>query len=215
MIEKYEKDLENAKVARDDYYDNFYAPKISEKHNAEAALDEAIENLTLRRAEEAELVEKVLAAWRKQSGVKEQLAKIRDSVSFKYATREVATGATTTTVENNSFLLVSVSVPNDEEFANDLLGKIKEITPEYVEKNIEKLTGKVEVECSLMSTFSGVGNLNSSGLIKNIVLYALVLGIAMFALLCLIIIGGNFLKPIFGKKNNAKEEAEEKELANV
>ena len=122
-------------------------------------------------------------------------------------------GSSTSQVENYNFIKVTVFVPNDEEFAAELLGNIKAITPAFVENNIEKLTGEVEVECTLMSTFSDVDDLNGGGMIKNAVTYALVAAVAVFALTCIIIIGKNLIVMIFAAdaEEKAESEAEQKD----
>lgn len=212
-IKEYEIELKRATEAKENYYSETYAPMIAAKYKAEVAYKEATDALDEARRSEEKLVEKVLSAWRSSDAVQKNLKSIYDGVSFAYATREVKSGSSTSQVENYNFIKVTVFVPNDEEFAAELLGNIKAITPAFVENNIEKLTGEVEVECTLMSTFSDVDDLNGGGMIKNAVTYALVAAVAVFALTCIIIIGKNLIVMIFAAdaEEKAESEAEQKD----
>ena len=216
-IAEYEAAVAKAAADQESYYTETYFPMIEKKLAAEYDLKSATDALDEALRAEEELVEKVLASWRTQASVQKKLSDIYDGVRFSYALREVRNGNNVSLVENPNFIVATVLVQNDEDFANELLAKIKSISPEIIENNIEQLTGEVDVNCTLMSTFSTVEVVNGGGMIKDAIVYALVAAIAAFALICIVIIGKNLIKMIFASDDDAEiaEEAKEEEYTNV
>ena len=205
-IKECEDALQKIAEIKDDFLSKTYYPLLEKKSRVELAFKDATDALNDARRNEEELVGKVLSDWRSSAAVQESLKKIHDSVSFSYGTGEGATPA-----ENYNFIVVTVLVPSDEDYAANLLGKIKSIAPDFIENNIEDLTGEVEVDCTLMSTFSAVGDLNDSGIVKTALIYALVAAVAIFALTCIVIIGINLVKKIFAVDDEQKAESETKQ----
>ncbi len=213
-IAYYEKELEKAAAERNAYYESTYAPAVASKLEAEKKLAEATELVNKTRKAEDELVEKVLAPWRELDGVKEELADVYESLRYNYSVREIKSGSSKSEVENINFLVITVDVTGDEEFAALILERVKAVAPAFIEKNIEKFTDEIDVECTLISPFSEITDTSEKSFLKEGLTYAIVAAVAAFAIVCVIIVAINLAKRfgIFDNKNalvEQKEEAEE------
>ena len=64
---------------------------------------------------------------------------IMRSVSFKYAKVVDQSSVETAENQNAAFLIITVSVDGDEETADLIIDRIKAVTPDFVEKSLEKM----------------------------------------------------------------------------
>lgn len=208
-IAEYEQKLAEAEQAWQDYKTNVYDPAIEYKleinqknHLISRALNDA-------RKLADELVEKVVSTWREKEEVRTLVATIQDSVTYEY-TKILDNSAADQKVENQntSFLVISVAVPQNDEVAQQIVEMIKERTPSFVEKEVERLTGVAEANCTLTSTFVESSEIGDTSPIKNAIIFAAVGAVAAIAVACVVIIVYNLLpedlRPAKKEKKNKK-----------
>ena len=190
-IAEYEEKLAVASAAKDEYEKSTYNPAIKNKLELEEKAAKASELVKNTRKESEELTEKLVSKWRKNKEVSKEIQKVSQSVKFEFATREVNNGNATVDVDNSIFLIISVATSEGEEFAEKVVESIKTITPGFMEKNIERLTGATEPYCTLISTLSTSHNLDAKDMIKNAIVFAVLGGAIACVVFCGIVIMKN------------------------
>lgn len=208
-IAEYEQALAEAEKAWKEYKTNVYDPAVAYKRELDEKNFFAKRNLTDARKLADELVEKVVSKWRNNDEVKSLVSSIQTSVTYQY-TKILDNSAADQKVENQntSFLVISVSVAKDSELANKIVEMIKDRTPSFVEKEVERLTGVAEADCTLTSTFVESRNLVESSFVKNVVIFGIIGAVAAVVVACAIIIVYNILpedlRPAKKEKKNKK-----------
>ncbi len=208
-------ELEAIAGKRTAYENDVYNPLIQEKLKAELELHNAILDMEEKRIEAEEKSEKLLSAWRTDEEVRYKLSVIKKSITFDYAsvsaTKDADAGAKTT---NTAFLLISVDIYESEELAKELVRKIMTITPDFVEKDIERFTDTNEAKCTLISTFSDANELSAESLVKNIIIYGGIFAIVSILIVAFIVVCKELIRDNSDddkgiKKNDKKQIAEE------
>ncbi len=172
-VAELEAELEAAKNERDEYSANEYFPIVQKKLKMEQDIDSADIDLKEKREEAEEKAEKLLASWRENEEIKEKISVIRKSVKYEYAKiLDDKSGSADVNNLNQAFLVVSLSISNNRELANEILTAIKEKLPDYAEKNIEIITDTDDAECKIVSTFASIESSASSNTVSNAVTYA-------------------------------------------
>lgn len=201
-IAEYEQKLADAEAAWKKYKTEVYDPAIAAKVALEKEYFIARRTLVDARKIADTEVEEVVSAWRENKEVQEMVAIIQSSVQYDY-TKIIDNLKAEEKVENQntSFLVISVSVPRDEETAQKIVDMIKERTPLFVEKEVERLTGAAEAQCTLTSTFVEATEEGELSLIKGVVFGGAIGAILSFALVCAFVIAKNFIPAdLFPKK---------------
>lgn len=210
-VEALEKGLESARVARDNYANEYYYPATKKRVEMEESINIARLNAKETRELAQEEAEKVLAPWRMQDTVRKKVEKIRKSITYEYARFIDDEHLEEMDNQNKAFLIINISVDNDEELANEIIVSIMNRLPDYVEKKVEVLTGTNEVQCSLVSTFASVESSISDTLIKNIIIFAFVAAVLSVVVVIAVVV----LKNMFGnektKSDNMTKEEERSE----
>ncbi len=211
MIAEYEKQLDAAAKARDSYKAEKYDPAVAKNQEINEAYFLSIRALDDARKSSDELVEKVVAPWRNNEENKALVNLIRQSVTYNYA-KIVDSENSVDSKENQNiaFLEISVSVAGDEELASRIVDLIKSRTPDFVEKNIERLTGNIEPQCTLISTFVTSDDISESSLTKDIVIYAVVFAVVAAVMTCAVIIVKGLLPADLFEKKEKKDKIEKK-----
>ena len=211
QVQFLEKELEKARIARDAYKKSAYEPAMLEKIEWDARYSTISNKLTDTRENAETLVSDLLEDWRKNYAIKEKVSKIASSLSFSYdipgddssiIDKETVTTPNKEEDKEYSFLKVYVSVAGDEELAAFIIQRLKEILPEYTEKNIEKFGGGYAPQCVLMSPFSQVSELDMTEAVTSTVLAAVIAFVLTAAVVCLAILGKEW-----SKRMKAEEEA--------
>ena len=193
-IKEYEQKLAAASDAKHAYEESTYNPAVQEKLAAEKEMAEASVELKETRELAAELTEKVLRTWRENEDVQRKISLIQSGVSFEYEKIVSKTNSTTTENDNFAFLTISIAIPEDEEFAAEIAEKIKQNSPLFIEKTIERLTGMAKATCTIISPYSSVENLDAKGLVIKVGLIGAAAGIVALAGTCFVIILVNMTK---------------------
>lgn len=211
-IAEYEQKLAEAEAAWKKYKTEVYDPAVAAGLVLEEEYFAAKRNLSdLRKAAE-EKVELIVSEWRNDIEVQKLVSIIQKSVTYEYI-KIIDNEKADEKVENQntSFLVISVSVPRDEETAEKIVEMIKERTPTFVEREVERLTGAVDARCKLTSTFVKSRAVDGTSLVKNVVLGGAVGAVLGFALVCVVVILKNLLPAdLFPKKEkkNSKKPTE-------
>lgn len=214
QVAKYEALLAKVEAERNEYKTNVYDVKIAEKLELEQNMAIAKRLVTDTRREEEIALEKVLSPWREKDSVREMVALIQDSVSYEYAKIIDDVATNTEENQNSAFLIINVDVNENEANAEYVIDRLKARTPAFVEKNIERLTGANEPQCTLISTFVETHRTDDNGLVMSAVVYGVIGAIVLVAFASIVIIVKGVLPDdIFAKKEKKpkKAKAAEKE----
>ena len=177
MIAVYEEKLLAAEKAKNDYYNEYYSKAQAQKVFLQTELAEAKDLVDQKKMAADTAVEKVLAEWRKDPEVENQILTIMESTTYEYFDSNIPKADETKETEafNKGYVKILISVPEDEEFANKLVDCFQIHLCDYVEEQLEYVTGEVEVECVLVDPVVTVVRTPDS-LVPSIVKYAAVFG---------------------------------------
>ena len=212
-VEALEKDLESARVARENYAKEYYYPATKKRVEMEESINIARTNVKETREFAEEAAEKVLAPWREQEEVRKKVDQIRKFVTFEYArfVENEKLDEQGMDNQNQAFLIVKISVDKDEELANEILVSIMNRLPDYVEKSVESLTGINEVKCNLVSTFASIESSLSDTLFKNIIIFAFVAALLSAVVVIAVVIFKNMFGDEKAKSDNKTKEEKRSE----
>jgi hypothetical protein len=206
-IKEYEQKLADASAAKRAYEESTYNPALQSKLEAEKEMAESSVELKEARERSEELVEKVLRPWRENEDVQRKISLIQNGVSFEYEKIVSKTNSTTTENDNYSFLTVSIAISDDEEFVAEIAEKVKQNTPLFVEKTIERLTGLAEANCVIISPYSNVSNLDANGFVVTTARVSAVAGFLALAGTCFIVILSHMTKAYLASTPKDEDES--------
>lgn len=193
MIETYEEEVKKADEAKRAYYEDYYAPARDKKVLLQTELAQTKDKLTLAKKAFREAAEKVLAPWRNDAKNKSKILRIADCVSYEYF--QLASDASVAAGDKNEldedqlkkgYIKVSISVPQDEKFANELVDRFRLRLADNVESFLESYTGAVEVSCEFIDPIISVERV-PNGLLPGVVKNGIVFGgvaVVLTYLLC-------------------------------
>lgn len=119
------------------------------------------------------------------------LRAVKNSMSFSYK-QDGSMEIDATDTESRSFIYVSVKVLEtevfDKEFTRTLIERIQTVVPELVETKMYKPDGYEKTGCSLVSLYPVVELLNANYAVTETIKFALLLGVAAFAVVCVVIL---------------------------
>lgn len=203
IINDYQKKLDDFKKDYLDPAKNDYNDVLNTKNANDVTLANAKKDVESTRSEMEKALEDVLAPWREGEDVRQKVSVIRESVSFEYAKLNDSASSTATDNENAAFLVITVSVANDEETAEFITEQIISIAPDYVEKNIERITDVSDPHCTLISTFANTQKDIDNEMWINVLLVGAGLGIGTMVASCFIVVIYNLLPDDMKKKKKA------------
>jgi DNA polymerase III gamma/tau subunit len=206
-IKEYEQKLADASAAKRAYEESTYNPALQSKLEAEKEMAESSVELKEARERSEELVEKVLRPLRENEDVQRKISLIQNGVSFEYEKIVSKTNSTTTENDNYSFLTVSIAISDDEEFVAEIAEKVKQNTPLFVEKTIERLTGLAEANCVIISPYSNVSNLDANGFVVTTARVSAVAGFLALAGTCFIVILSHMTKAYLASTPKDEDES--------
>lgn len=146
---------------------------------AQTALDEDAKNAKA-------LVDQAFDEWRKTSSYKGLLSRIVSAT--KYAYLEDSADAEEANNLARSFIYVKISVLNDKEFAEDLLDRIKEIVPVYIEANMAVPDGYQGTNCQPTTTVNQIVLTNPGYTRNQTIKYALLFAVVAGVVACVVVI---------------------------
>lgn len=203
MIAEYEENLKLAEEELNRYFNEVYYPKMEEKLKLQTSYNLISLELKEKRTAAESAIEKVVSVWREDKDVKNKIQIINDSATYEYAKLLVPNTSEknldeVVDVHNKGYIKITLSVCNDEEFANLLVERYKSRVPEFVEKHMEEITGTTSAKCTLISPFSTVKEKKASS-ISNMIKLAV-----LFAIVALFFVYAICLLHYVVKRNNRK-----------
>ncbi len=184
---------------KSEYEESTYFPAVQEKLTLEQNLALANEDLRDTRELADELIEKVVAPWRVNKEINSTIQKFNKAINVEFikyekeVQKEDGDGMETVEIEIGLFLQFKIASANKDD-ADEIIERIKTVSPEFVKDRLERLTGTTKVECNLMTTASEAGKMNSNGGLKDIVIFGLIGGILGFVAFCTVVICKNLIK---------------------
>ncbi len=162
------------------------------RETAQNAVDTASENVTAAKASMQaakeiadEKVELALEAWRKTWLYKETMEDYQDALSFSYL--KSADDFDDANKLAKSFIYVKISTLNEQEFAEELLEKVKVLVSPYI---AAELTNKMQqnMTCKRISRLDDVRLTNPGYTTKKAITFALLAGVAAVFLAAIVVV---------------------------
>ena len=193
MIAFYEEKLQEAEDAKQDYYDNYYSKVVEKRIQLNIELAELSDQLTDQREIADEAVEKVLAAWRKDSTVAKQIKTILKCATYEYHSLSYFEGETKESTDKDKvdeslhrgYIKIKLNVPassvpdtaaDGETYVQELVGLYNNRIADYVENYLEEATGAYEAKCTVISPIVEVER-EPDGLLVELIKYAFIGGV--------------------------------------
>ncbi len=184
--------LKHIRFKTEDIYTTLHT-LYADREEKQAAIDELAPSIELAQNEKntaqaaAELTtETALEAWRQTALYKSTLSLYKDAISFSYLqSNEDIDDA------NNlarSFIYVSISVLQDQDFAKSLLERVKTVVPAYVEENMTVPQGYEGTNCQRITRTDDIALTNPRYTTNQAIKYGALAGIAALVVTCLIVI---------------------------
>ncbi len=221
--QKYEAQLDAAAEARNEYKVNVRDVEVQKKLDLEKRIAEANRALKDARDEYEELSEVVLAKWRKDPKVESLARAMSGAISCEYEKNlssddleQIKDEELLVESTNTNIIKISVSSKLGREFVADVLDRIIEKSPDFVERSIEKAQKVSEAECTVLSTFAHPTNSSSSSIYKNIAIYGAIGFVAYFAVHAVVVVIVGLLPPdLQPSKKTKKTKADKQESENA
>lgn len=187
---EYEAMLDEAFSEKKDFENNVYLPVLAKKTLFEQELSIGMYELKQLRQNAERLTEAVVAPWRNNSEVKNNVALAVKSLEISH--ESLAGGSENSDV--TAFIKINVSVVGDKAFADTLIKKLCEVTPLYTERFIEKSSGSINSTCTLMTPYSHAKDINDKGIAVDCVKNAVIATVFALALYCFFVVSRNYVK---------------------
>ena len=206
--QRYQDLLDAISEERNRYRDEIRAPEVAKKLELNKKM--AVARQTLKDAREAydDASAKVISQWRQDPDVKKLVTSMSNAITCEYMQLfddiEIPAGENIdpASLENTRFIVLNIKTSEGQELAEDILQRIFNVAPDYVEENLERLSGATEPQCSVISTLANATEQGESSAVKTTAIFALVGIVAAAAIFVIVIIIKSLL--------NANTEAEKK-----
>lgn len=206
--QRYQDLLDAISEERNRYRDEIRAPEVAKKLELNKKM--AVARQTLKDAREAydDASAKVISQWRQDPDVKKLVTSMSNAITCEYMQLfddiEIPAGENIdpASLENTRFIVLNIKTSEGQELAEDILQRIFNVAPDYVEENLERLSGATEPQCSVISTLANATEQGESSAVKTTAIFALVGIVAAAAIFVIVIIIKSLL--------NANAEAEKK-----
>lgn len=219
--QRYQDLLDEIAEKRNTYRDEVRAPEVTKK--LELNKEMAVAKQTLKDAREAydDASSKVISQWRQDPEVKKLVTAMSAAISCEYMQLfegvDIPEGENIdpASLENSRFLVLTIKTSEGQELAEDILKRIFDVAPDYVEENLERLSGATEPQCSIISTLANATEQGESSPIKSAAVFAAIGAVVVAAVFVLVVIIKSLL-PTYSddkKSKKAKKQNEKSETA--
>ena len=115
---------------------------------------------------------------------------LEDVISYEYSSTENAAVASNNLAKSFIIIQIKITAGNAEliSFAEERLGRLRKVVPEYVTAHMIVPSGFVGTNCKEITTISEIEHLNEGFAFTNAVKYAIILGVATLIVTCVLII---------------------------
>ncbi len=219
---KYEAQLDAATEARNEYKVNVRDVELQKGLELDKKIAEANRTLKDARNLYEELSEIVLAKWRKDPQIDALARKVSHSITVEYElnlTKDEVNSIDDSLIldyNNYGLLRISISSQESDEFVADVLDRIIEKAPFYIERNLEKTLQVSEAHCTVMSTFAHPSSSASEDLQSNVIIYGVTGTIGWLLIHSAVIVIVGLLPPdLQPSKKTKKTKADKQESENA
>ena len=198
MIAVYEEKLTEAEQAKNDYYDQYYAPAIDQRLKLGIELELLTDQLEDQKEETDLAVEKVMAAWRKDETVAKRVAALMKCVTYEQLILEEDTGKETENAEQvTGYIVIKIAIPaseipstyaSKEEYVQEIQDCFETRLTDCVRNFLEEDLSVYEAECDVITPavqFKKTPDVGIMSALKYAILFAavaVVLAYGIFAL---------------------------------
>ena len=137
---------------------------------------EAVEVASSVQKQSDTVVEEFLNEWRALPKYNTVLKKFNSSIKYSYLDEDVELSDATYLAR--SFITVALNVLNDEEFANDLLVRVKRSVPAYIEEKMFVPDGYTGTTCTRITRNDDIHRTNPNYRAKQSIKYAILAAMA-------------------------------------
>jgi hypothetical protein len=223
VIADYERRLQEAEDEKKAYYDEVYSKVENKKIQMNTELAELSDQLSDKREEAEEAVEKVLAAWRDNEEVAKQVTAILKFATYEYHKLSYFEKETQAEKDegdeslHRGYIKIQLVVPASAipegalegmDYVEDLIDRYNNRMGDYVEDYLEKATGAYEAKCTVISPIVNIET-TESAVIGEAVKFAAIAGIAGGVLAYLF-----FVVQMLMKENDEAKAQKESAVAN-
>lgn len=181
MVAHCEENLRAVQAKKDAYYNEYYVPACEKHEKLKAELTALGDKVDVTKREADDAVEKVLVEWRKETGVSEKINNIASYSSFEYIETNIPdpSNKNASTIDKG-YIKINISVPaSNKKFAYTLIDEYKAHICDYVEKQLETISGQPDVDCVLATPTASVSAPGISQYVSEAVKYAFVAAVAL------------------------------------
>ena len=146
----------------------------------------AVEQATKIQKETDAVVEILLEEWREHPKYLENLSKFQKAVTYSYLGEDEDIEDANNLAR--SFIYVDISVLNDEEFAKDLLDRVKRSVPAYIEQNMIVPTDYEGTSCTRITRNDDIQRTNPNFRRNQSIKYALLAAAAAGVIAAVLVI---------------------------
>lgn len=161
---EYEELLESALAEKTKFENEIYKKSLDRKNALEQNVNKEFFKLSDLRNEAQARTEELLVLWREDAEVKSLVSVVKKSINVSY---DKQAKNDKETEENCAFINIDVSVKGDRETAKYIIERLHKITPAYVETTAEKYVKNINTDCMLITPFSSVRNMSTSGIFER------------------------------------------------
>lgn len=105
----------------------------------------------------------------------------------------------------NNIFHVTISVPKDKDYAEELRDRLNAILPEFLEQNMPLPSGDyVGTECQSLTVVDEVDVLNNGQMLKDMIKFGVLIGAATFIVGCVVVVIIERYKEMHGDKKAAE-----------
>lgn len=220
-IRQYETQLTALKAEKDAYEKDVYQPLLDDQLRMNTEYTMLNRELTEKRQDLADAMDRVLNPWREDEEVQKQVAEIMASVKFEYSDYkslipEAESGITEDQKENYTAIsqqYVNIYVTSsDSEFVQTVSQTLKEHVGDQIEDFIVQYHGTLEPNCELTTPYAPVTSANG-GILMNMVKYGAIGAVASVVVVWLVAICAEIMimnKIITPKQKKTAKEKQDK-----
>ena len=167
-----------------------YIKELMEAYDAFTSIDQkrndAIKKATNIQKSTDATIELLLEEWRETPMYSKNLERYREAITYSYLEDDADLDDANNLAR--SFIYVNINVLNDEEFAKDVLARVKSAVPDYIEQNMIVPTDYEGTSCTRITRTDNIHRTNPNYRTKQTIKYAILAAILTGAVASILII---------------------------
>ncbi len=130
-------------------------------------------------------IEDALIAWRQTAKYQKILMGYTSSIEYSFTQDKQSADSSNFA---RSFIYVDISVLNDENFAKELLERVKTVVPEYVEENMAVPASYSGTNCQRITRMDDIRLTNPDEMTSTAIKYAVLVGALALVIACVVVV---------------------------